>query len=43
MIFDGTTKDPMQQAVRDALIGFVAATAQSQAEVTKEALNTGRL
>jgi putative DNA-invertase from lambdoid prophage Rac len=25
--FDGATKDPMQQAVRDALIGFMAATA----------------
>jgi hypothetical protein len=24
--FDGATKDPMQQAVRDALIGFMAAT-----------------
>jgi DNA invertase Pin-like site-specific DNA recombinase len=27
--FDGATKDPMQQAVRDALIGFMAATAQA--------------
>jgi len=25
MVFDGTTKDPMQMAVRDALIGFMAA------------------
>ncbi len=28
-------KDPIQQAVRDALIGFMAATAQAQAEATK--------
>ena len=35
--FDGATKDPMQQAVRDALIGFMAATAQAQAEATKAA------
>jgi hypothetical protein len=27
--FDGATKDPMQKAVRDALIGFMAATAQA--------------
>src|SRR5713101_693982 len=26
--FDGATRDPMQQAVRDALIGFMVATAQ---------------
>jgi putative DNA-invertase from lambdoid prophage Rac len=42
MTFDGSTKDPMQQAVRDALIGFMAAMAQSQAEVTKEAQRDGR-
>ena len=30
--FDGATKDPMQQAVRDALIAFMAATAQPQAD-----------
>jgi putative DNA-invertase from lambdoid prophage Rac len=41
MTFDGATKDPMQQAVRDALIGFMAATAQSQAEITKEAQKAG--
>jgi putative DNA-invertase from lambdoid prophage Rac len=28
--FDGATKDAMQQAVRDALIGFMAATAQAR-------------
>src|ERR1700738_603067 len=41
MTFDGATNDPMQQAVRDALIAFMAATAQSQAEVTKEAQKAG--
>src|SRR3569833_2402206 len=39
LTFDGATKDPMQQAVRDALIGFMAATAQ--AEATKEAQLAG--
>jgi hypothetical protein len=38
---DGATKDPMQMAVRDALIGFMAATAQAQAEATKEAQRAG--
>lgn len=41
MTFDGATTDPMQQAVRDALIGFMAATAQAQAEATKEAQRAG--
>ncbi len=41
MIFDGATKDPMQQAVRDALIAFMAATAQAQAEATKAAQRAG--
>lgn len=41
MVFDGSTSDPMQKAVRDALIGFMAATAQAQAEVTKEAQKAG--
>jgi putative DNA-invertase from lambdoid prophage Rac len=39
--FDGSTKDPMQQAVRDALIAFMAATAQAQAEATKAAQRAG--
>jgi putative DNA-invertase from lambdoid prophage Rac len=39
--FDGATKDPMQQAVRDALIGFMAAMAQAQAEATKAAQRAG--
>jgi putative DNA-invertase from lambdoid prophage Rac len=41
MSFDGSTTDPMRQAVRDALIAFMAATAQSQAEVLKEAQKAG--
>lgn len=41
LVFDGATKDPMQQAVRDALIAFMAATAQAQAEATREAQKAG--
>ena len=41
MTFDGSTKDAMQAAVRDALIGFMAATAQAQAEAMKEAQKAG--
>lgn len=41
MTFDGSTSDPMQEAVRDALIAFMAATAQAQAEATKEAQKAG--
>src|SRR4051812_16966223 len=41
MIFDGATTDPIQQAVQDALIAFMAATAQAQAEATKEAQRAG--
>ena len=37
----GLPENPMQQAVRDSLIAFMAATAQSQAEVTKEAQKAG--
>jgi putative DNA-invertase from lambdoid prophage Rac len=39
--FDGATTDPMQRAVRDALIGFMAALSQAQAEATKEAQRAG--
>jgi DNA invertase Pin-like site-specific DNA recombinase len=39
--FDGATKDPMQKAVRDALIGFMAALGQAQAEATKLAQRAG--
>lgn len=41
MTFDGATKEPMAQAVRDALIGFMAALSQAQAEATKEAQKAG--
>lgn len=41
MAFDGATTDPVQMAVRDALIGFMAATAQAQAEATKAAQKAG--
>jgi DNA invertase Pin-like site-specific DNA recombinase len=41
MTFDGATQDPVQKAVRDALIAFMAATAQAQAEATKEAQRAG--
>jgi putative DNA-invertase from lambdoid prophage Rac len=41
MTFDGSTTDPMQQAIRDALIAFMAATAQAQAEATKSAQRAG--
>jgi len=41
MTFDGATTDPMQMVVRDALIGFMAASAQAQAEATREAQKAG--
>ncbi|MEQ6202685.1 recombinase family protein [Sulfitobacter sp. HNIBRBA2951] len=41
MTFDGATTDPMHEAVSDALIAFMAATAQAQAEATKEAQKAG--
>src|SRR5215471_7562391 len=41
MTFDGATTDPVQTAVRDALIAFMAATAQAQAEATKAAQRAG--
>src|SRR5262249_42707053 len=39
--FDGATTDAMQCAIRDALIAFMAATAQAQAEATEEAQCAG--
>jgi putative DNA-invertase from lambdoid prophage Rac len=39
--FDGSTKDPMQKAVRDALIGFMAAMAQAQAEGARDMQKAG--
>lgn len=41
MEFDGNTTDPVRMAVRDSLIAFMAATAQAQAEATKEAQKAG--
>jgi putative DNA-invertase from lambdoid prophage Rac len=41
LTFDGAATDPMSEAVRDALIGFMAATAQAQAEATKVAQRAG--
>ena len=41
MTFDGSTTDPIQQAVRDALIGFLAATAEAQAEATRASQRAG--
>jgi len=41
MTFDGATVDPIQRAVRDALIAFMAATAQAQAEASKAAQRAG--
>lgn len=39
--FDGATTDPVQKAIRDALIAFMAATAQAQVEASKEAQKAG--
>jgi putative DNA-invertase from lambdoid prophage Rac len=41
LVFDGLSRDPMTQAVRDSLIAFMAAMAQAQAEVTREAQKAG--
>jgi len=41
MVFDGSATDPMTMAVRDALIGFMAASAEAQAEATREAQKAG--
>jgi len=41
MTFDGVTTDPVQMAVRDAMVAFLAATAQAQAEATKIAQRAG--
>ncbi|WP_029058481.1 recombinase family protein [Stappia stellulata] len=41
MTFDGSTRDPMQAAVRDSLIAFMAAMAQAEAEVRKQAQRAG--
>lgn len=41
MTFDGSATDPMAMAIRDAMIAFMAASAQAQAEATKEAQKAG--
>ena len=41
MTFDGSTTDSVKQAVRDAMIAFLAATAQAQFEATKIAQRAG--
>lgn len=41
MVFDGATTDATQKAVRDALIGFMAAMAEAQAEASKDAQQAG--
>lgn len=41
LTFDGSTKDPMQRAVRDAMISFMAAAAEAQAEALKIAQRAG--
>jgi putative DNA-invertase from lambdoid prophage Rac len=41
MTFDGATTDPTQMAVRDAMIAFMAAMAQAQAEASKVAQRAG--
>jgi putative DNA-invertase from lambdoid prophage Rac len=41
MTFDGSTKDPMQMAVRDALLGFMAAMAEMEIVARKEAMMAG--
>jgi putative DNA-invertase from lambdoid prophage Rac len=41
MTFHGSTADPIQCAVRDALVAFMATTAQAQAEATKSAQRAG--
>lgn len=41
MTFDGATKEPVQQAVRDSLIAFMAALSQAQAEANREAQTAG--
>lgn len=41
LTFDGSKSDPMAKAVRDALIGFMAAMAQAETEARKEAQKVG--
>jgi putative DNA-invertase from lambdoid prophage Rac len=41
LVFDGSAKDPMAMAVRDAMIAFMSASAQAQAEALKIAQRAG--
>lgn len=41
MVFEATPKSTMETAVRDALLGFMAAMAEAQAESTREAQKAG--
>lgn len=41
MDFDAHPKSPMDESIRDALIGFMAAQAEAQAQATKEAQAAG--
>lgn len=41
MTFDGSVTDPTQKAVRDALLAFLAAMAEAQAEATRDAQMAG--
>lgn len=41
MSFDGSVTDATQKAVRDALLGFMAAMAEAQAEASKDAQQAG--
>lgn len=41
LVFDGATKNPMEMAVRDALVAFMAAMAQAQTEANKLAQKAG--
>lgn len=41
MTFDGSARDPMTRAVRDALLGFMAAMAEAQGETMRQAQAAG--
>lgn len=41
MVFDGATTDPVQKAVRNSLIAFMAAIGEAQYEATKQAQMAG--
>lgn len=41
MVFDGATTDPVQKAVRNSLISFMAAIGEAQYEATKQAQMAG--